>query len=218
MNAEKKTLIYKALAVTLSIMLFSLVMSQVIYERKMGNLEGKMATIHNNIKEINLLLSLSKNYEDMASKKVSLEGILAPMTDTVFETGIYIEKMAEGEKHAVAFEKIRRQWVLLATELWLEISRGNKTSKKKRNSILYFYPPKCGECITYRTVLTRLHEKYKSNLWIISIPVDSRDAITEVMKRYYDVDSLPAVIVNGTQVDHEESLDRIERLLFKEKK
>jgi hypothetical protein len=58
MDAGKKNLIYKGLAVTFCIMFFSIFFSQILYDKKISRFDMEMTYLRNTLREGQLILSL----------------------------------------------------------------------------------------------------------------------------------------------------------------
>jgi len=153
MDAVKKNLIYKALAVTFAIMFFSLFFSQVIYERKINTLDSDITFLQNEIEEYRIFVNLSDELFHRRDKRMIMESFMKGISWRIFETGMHIEKMSENREHVEEFNRIKKEWVFLNIELWIKLLNYNKISANNKNYILYFYPPKCEECVSYRNVL-----------------------------------------------------------------
>jgi len=211
MDAQKKNLIYKALAVTFAIMFFSVFFSQVIYEQKMEGINNDLSILRSSIDEARLVLSLKNVYLRKARKKNQIEVYLQNAADTIYNTGTKIAQLADSDRNKVTFERFSREWVLLAANAWTDLLRNSY--KKRVHYILFLYPPKCNECIAYRTVLTRLHRRYGSKIWILAVPALKGNSVVDLMKNYYDIEDVPAIVVNGRLLKKDESLDRVETIL-----
>ncbi len=214
MDAQKKNLIYKALAVTFAIMFFSVFFSQVIYERKMEGINNDLSRLRSSIDEARFILSMKNIYRKNVKGRKEIEQYLQNASDTIYNTGTYISKLANSDRNQVTFKRVSREWILLTANAWSDLISRNRG--KRVPYILFFYPPDCNECIAYRTVLARLHSSYGSKIWIFSLPALKNNSIIQLMKNYYGVKEVPAVVVNGKLLKKDKSLDRIEAMLLEQ--
>ncbi len=217
MNAENKNLIYKALAVTLAIMFFSVFFSQVIYEKKMDGINSDLNRLRSSIDEARFILSMKALYKRNVRQRQgrkNIEQYLQSASDTIYNTGTYISKLAGSERNQAAFNRVSREWVILAANAWADFIRRN--NGRRAPYILFLYPPDCTECIAYRTVLNRVHRSYGSKIWIFAIPVLEGNSVVRLIKNYYNINEVPAIVVNGKLLQKGKSLDRVEGMLLEQ--
>jgi len=87
-----------------------------------------------------------------------------------------------------------RHWTLAKTR-----AKNCLNNSKDINStiILYFYGNKelCPRCMEQGTVLTYLREKY-NGMKIYSFDIKSESSVVNVIKKIYDIDGVPGLVVN----------------------
>jgi|GEM_PF-1321199 len=211
MEAQRKNLIYKALAVTFAIMFLSLFFAEIIYERKANKFEEEMSYLSSTIKEGQLILTLR---DVMKTKMYPVDDAITDdgLAERVYQTGVHIEQLSADEDREALFKKVSREWVYINIELLAKLIQYNRVAHKKKDYILYLYPPDCGECISYKTLFGKLHKVYGEDVWLFIIPDNSESGVLNTLKRHYGFKKLPAVVVNGRAVRGEEVLQRIEKL------
>lgn len=212
MDISKKNLIYKALALTFCVMFFSILISQIFYERKMMRFEIEMTYLRDTLKEGQVILSLRQTLNTKQGKPNDFftEGL----ADRLFRTGIDIERLSNSEDSNTFFSKVSREWIYLNIELWQKLIEHNRHSVNKKSYIIYIYSADCNECVPYRNLINKLNKKYGDDLWLFILPDDKESGVLQVLKQYYKVgDKGMAVIVNGKLVDGDEPLKEIEEIL-----
>lgn len=214
MNTQNKNLIYKALAVTFAIMFFSVFFSQVIYEKKMEGINNDLNRLRSSIDEARFVLSMKNIYRTNVKGRKEIKQYLQNASNTIYNTGNYISQLANSDRNQLTFQRVSREWILLAANAWADLIRRNKSNRVPY--ILFIYPPECSECIAYRTVLARIHRSYGSNIWIFSIPAIKNNSVIQLMKNYYGITEVPSMVVNGKLLKKDQSLDRIETMLLEQ--
>lgn len=213
MDPNKKNIIYKGLAITFSIMFFSLLFNQFIYQKKISRLDQGIAHLRDEINEEKLFIAFFDEFSKDFNVCKIIDSYLSGLSDKVFETGLNIEKTYKDEESIEEFKQIQKDWVYLNIELWLRLLKYNKTCFNKRNYILYFYPYQCHECAPYSTELNRLNKKYGNDLWLISIPGKIEIKMVKMVMKYFGIKTLPAVVVNGRLLKGNNIVGQIEKAI-----
>ncbi|MCX7678636.1 MAG: hypothetical protein N2316_05405 [Spirochaetes bacterium] len=196
-SSSKKNLIYKGLAITFSIMFFSLLFAQMIYNKRVHMLDEGIGHLRNEINEEKLFLAFSDQFATDVSICKTFETYMQGLSNKVYHTGKNIERVYEEEHNLEKFKLIQREWVYLNIELWLRLLKYNKLCANKRNYVLYFYPYDCNECAPYANILNKLNKQYGDELWLFSIPAEIDLKIVSIIKNYFNIKDLPAVVING---------------------
>ena len=215
MDSDKKNIIYKALAVTFSIMFFSVFFSQILYERKMTKFDMEMTYLRDTLKEGQLILSLRQVLNTKKSSRDTVESLTDGLADRLYKTGIYIERLSNNEDGNDFFSRVSREWIYLNLELWQKLVVHNKNSRKKKSYLIYIYPSDCSSCVPYKNLFNKLHKEYGEKLWLFILPDDSESGVLHILKQYYNIEDVPAIIVNGRVVQNTEPLEKIEKILEK---
>ena len=213
MDINKKNLIYKALALTFCIMFFSILISQIFFQKKVSSFEVEMSYIRDTLKEGQVILSLRQALNTQQGSKTN-DFLTDGLADRLFKTGLDIERISGNEDNNAFFGKVSREWIYLNVELWQKLIEHNINSINKKSYIIYIYSSDCKECISYRNLINKLHKKYGESLWLFILPDDQESGVLQVLKQYYKIGKMrAAVIVNGKLVDGEEPLKKIEEVL-----
>ena len=212
MKTNRKNLIYKAFAITFSIMFFSLLFSKIIFDNKINSLDKHMDQMYSELNEEKLFLSFSNEFSNDSNLCETVETYLGGLSEKIFQSGSHLEKMYKDERNLEKIKKIQKEWVFLNLELWLRIIKYNKVCSTKRNYILYFYPYNCERCTPYTLALTNSHNKYKEKLWLFSIPAEIDIKMVEMLKKYFAITKIPAIIYNGTLLSGENIIEQINNI------
>ena len=108
-------------------------------------------------------------------------------------------RMEECNELSEEYNLLKQQYAHLSIRTWI-IAR-NQYEKCNTNIIhgLYFYSADCEECIRQGEQLDKLNEKARaSNMDIVMFPIDFclDDSIVINLKKYYGINSTPAIIIN----------------------
>ncbi len=215
MSSNKKNLIYKGLAIAFSIMFFSLLFAQMIYNKRVNLLDEGIDNLRNEINEDKLFLAFSDQFSSDVSICKSIEKYMVGLSNKVFQTGKHIERVYKEDQDLEKFKAIQKEWVYLNIELWLKLVKFNKVCPKNRSYILYFYPYDCNECAPYSNTLNKLNTQYGDDLWLFSIPAEIDVKMVGTIRNYFGVKDLPAVVVNGKLLEGDNIPQLIEKTLQK---
>jgi hypothetical protein len=217
MSSSKTSLIYKSLAITFSIMFFSLLFAQMIYNKRVNQLDEGIGQLRNEMNEEKLFIAFSDQFSGDVSICRTIETYMGGLSNKVFQTGKHIEKVYKEEHSLEKFKVIQKDWVYLNIELWLRLMKYNKVCTKKRNYILYFYPYDCNSCAPYSNILNKLNKQFGDELWLFSVPAEIDIKMVGIMQNYFGVKDLPAVVINGKLLKGDNIPDLIEKTFVKEK-
>jgi hypothetical protein len=218
MDAGKKNLIYKGLAVTFCIMFFSIFFSQILYDKKISRFDMEMTYLRNTLREGQLILSLRQVLNTKTGAAETDEALTDGLADRLFRTGVYIERLSNNDDINDFFTRVSREWIYLNLELWQKLIVHNRNSTDKKSYIIYIYPSECLSCIPYKNLFNKLHREYGEKLWLFILPDDNESGVLHILKQYYSIEDVPAIIVNGKVVRNGEPLEKIEEILRKSMK
>ena len=217
MSSSKTSLIWKALAITFSIMFFSLLFAQMIYNKRVNQLDEGIGQLRNEMNEEKLFFAFSEQFSRDTNICRTIETYMGGLSNKVFQTGRHIEKVYKEEHNLEKFKVIQKDWVYLNIELWLRLMKYNNVCAKKRNYILYFYPYDCNECAPYSNTLNKLNREYGDELWLFSIPAEIDIKMVSIMKNHFGIKDLPAVVINGKLISGDNVPELIEKTFPKSK-
>ena len=215
MSSNKKNLIYKGLAITFSIMFFSLLFAQMLYNRKINRIDEGVDILRNEINEEKLFLAFSDQFSGDVNICKTIETYMGGLAGKVFQTGKHIETIHSEDQSVEKFKLIQKEWVYLNVELWLRLLKYNKQCSKNRSYVLYFYPYDCNECAPYSNVLNKLNREFAEDLWLFSIPAEIDIKMVSMIKNYFGIKEVPAVVINGKLLVDENVPALIEKTLTK---
>jgi hypothetical protein len=217
MSSSKTSLIWKSLAITFSIMFFSLLFAQMIYNKRVNQLDEGIGQLRNEMNEEKLFIAFSDQFSGDVNICRTIETYMGGLSNKVFQTGRHIEKVYKEENSLEKFKVIQKEWVYLNIELWLRLMKYNKVCAKKRNYILYFYPYDCSECTPYSNALNGLNKEFGDELWLFSVPAEIDIKMVGIMQNYFGVKDLPAVVINGKLIKGDNVPALIEKAFTKDK-
>jgi len=212
MIKNKKNLIYKALAITFSIMFFSLLFSQIIFDNKINKIDKNMAQMYSDLNEEKLFLSFSNEFSHDSNLCETIETYLGGLSEKIFQSGTRLQKMYKNEQNIDQIKDIQKEWVFLNLELWIRLIKYNKVCEKKRNYILYFYPYNCNRCAPYSLALTKLNQKFKEKLWLFSLPAEIDIKMIKMLMKHFKIKEGPSVIYNGKLLEGENIIEQINEI------
>jgi len=197
MDDKKRKIVYKALAATFAILFFSMLFANLVYDWRKADVDADIIEIYNQGTD----LKISINFYDAVIKDVNsckkMESQLVGLSDFIFHLGKKINLMVADKENMADIKTIQKPYVYNNLELWLRLKKFNTVCPTlKKNYIMYFYPYDCKECTPIETRLNELKEVYGDKLWIFSIPYELEVNTTANLLEYYEVNYIPAIIVN----------------------
>lgn len=197
MNADKKKLIYKGLAITFAVMFFSLLLGEILYNNRVNSFTQSMDYLKDEIEEEKLFISFLNQYSTDANVCGVIESYMGGLSNKVYDTGARIEKMYDPKQNVNELKNLQKDWVYLNLELWLRLDKYKKLCNSPKDVIIYFYPYQCQECAPYTVALNRLTTEAGDNLWLFSIPSEVDVKMVSMLMKYYKVKNVPSIVFNG---------------------
>ena len=121
--------------------------------------------------------------------------------DRVYEEGLKLEKYEESNKLSKEILYEKEKYVLLKLEFWLNSVYLKEKCSSDYTNLIYFYAQnpslrQKAEQETQSLILKDLKDKYGSKLMLIPLPIDLDIATINILKENYEVDDVPAILIN----------------------
>ncbi|MGC9059286.1 MAG: thioredoxin family protein [Candidatus Aenigmatarchaeota archaeon] len=113
--------------------------------------------------------------------------------------GSYLESFKEISKFNVKeIEILKDKYFVSNLQLWLYMRRLREECNYSAVTILYFYTSvsKCEDCMAQGIVLDRLKKENPEKYMIFALDIDSNLGIVKALTKYFNVTSVPTVIIN----------------------
>nr|MBA4404733.1 hypothetical protein [Nanoarchaeum sp.] len=141
-------------------------------------------------------------------------------SDRIYEEGKKLETYEKFSKLGNALEKEKKKYALLKTEFWMNSKILKEQCNASYTNIIYFYRDQPlndnekQEQNVQSKVLTDLKEKYGADIMLIPIPIDFNISVISVYTRSFDVETVPAILINeNIKLEGLHSLEEIEKLI-----
>lgn len=140
---------------------------------------------------------------------------LAPLTNQLYDVGSrldYMEnRLGEDNKDIIA---IKNYYFLLELRHWLIIKKDSEKCSNKRIPIIYFYAnsKSCKSCKEQGFILDYIKRKY-NNVYIYSFDIDLGGSSLNGIKKIYNVESAPTIIIGDEAYHQFMTKDTIETVL-----
>lgn len=121
-----------------------------------------------------------------------------PLADELYEMSSkldYMEnRLGEGDRNVI---DLKGYYSLLELRHWLFMQKTRKECNQTSTLILYFYTNKkdCNDCEEQGFILTWLRRNY-ANVYIYSFDYAIENAALDTVKRLYDIQGTPAVVID----------------------
>ena len=113
--------------------------------------------------------------------------------------GSYLETFREVNRFSLYdIEKLKEKYFVLNLQLWLYMKRLREECDYNATTILFFYTSaqRCNDCIAQGIVLDQLKKKMPEKYMIFALDVDSKLGIVNAIKTYFNVTTVPTIIIN----------------------
>ncbi len=210
---SKKKIFYKALFITFLVMFLSLLFASLIVNWSETDIDKVYNDIVQDTQEIQLYstffntFNLDKNSCSLMDKQIRV------YSDKVYELSRNVNYYYEQNNGSDKAKEIQKNAVYANLELWLKAENYSKICDTNNNYLLYFYPYDCVECGPLVDTINEYKKQYKEDLWIFSIPGNADSDFINFLQKYYNIDYLPSVIINGNVIKGPESYKEIEKYL-----
>lgn len=166
------------------------------------SLQNYIAFLDSNLKS----MQLEQTFSETLTKEEMCTFSIISLNELFKQLGYYWDRLPfrieEYEKYnelSDEYNLLKQQYAHLSIRTWI-LAR-NQYEKCGMDLIhgLYFYSADCEECIHQGEQLDKLNEKAKAlNKEIVMFPIDFYldDPIVTNLKKYYGINSTPAIIVN----------------------
>lgn len=138
-----------------------------------------------------------------------------PLADQLYEMASKLDYMENrlGENNRDVLS-LKEYYSLLELRHWLFIQKTNKECNKTSANILFFYTNEddCSKCKEQGFILTWMRRNYK-DVNIYSFDYTIENAALDTLKRLYDVEGAPAIIVNKKTYNKFVSKNELQNML-----
>ena len=215
MDDSKKKILFKALAFTLAVMFLSLLFANLIYDWKKSDMDSDILEIYN--KSIDLKITM--NFFDSITMDTNscglIENQLVGVADFLYDLGKKVNLAVEDKDNITDIMALQKQHVYNSLELWLRLKKVNTLCPEhRRNYILYFYQYNCNECAPLETSIHDVKDKYGDKLWIFNFPVEIDIKTVNNILKYYDVNYIPAVVINDYVIYEQDIINNMDKYMF----
>jgi len=150
-----------------------------------------------------------------------LYGESVVFAEKIFKEASKLEKYDDSNKITKELISLHRRYDLLRILLWQDIAKINQQCENKVNIVVYLYQYIDPSLTTKATQgamsnsLIELKQKYKNQIILIPIAVDTNVASLDFLRKKYGLEIIPTIFVND---EHEfnslEEISNIESILY----
>ena len=119
------------------------------------------------------------------------------------------------------YRSLKREYIRLSLRMWL-ITRNNyeRCNNKEITPILYFYTNNCSDCVDQGKIFDDFKKSMsEQNRSVLIFPVDFNfdDDTVYMLKRHYNISTVPSIIVNGMILEGVTPADDIKEAIDKKR-
>ena len=112
------------------------------------------------------------------------------------------------------YKDLKKDYTLVLLRYWLFAEKVKSDCQRNITTILYFYSSDCGiVCDNQGFILDYIKRKYKENVLIFAIDRDIDLPIVKLVKRSFNITTVPSLIINGITYNQFMSRDDLEKIV-----
>ncbi|MEM2121990.1 MAG: hypothetical protein QXU20_05035 [Candidatus Woesearchaeota archaeon] len=198
-----KKIFLKTLALTLMVFVIGFYAGILLDNLRLEEVKSRMTEIDNLWNDVRLLQSyiqkISENktlYCDFLLKENLKAG------DKIYDEGKRIEEYEKTNRFTPTLELEKERYALLDLQFWLNSIELKKACNANYSTVIYFYSQynKTIEQGFQDRVLWDLKQKCGPQIIYITFPADMEITTLEVIKSVYNIEKIPAILINESLV------------------
>lgn|GEM_PF-4265777 len=210
---NRSTVILIGFAITFAIMFFGLLFGILIYNYQTYNVNSEITDLKIRSQEIQFFATyLQTNLDENNCDK--FDSGLQDFSVYLNDYGRRLSTYYENQRDLDIVKEIQKDAILGYLNLLLSLNEYNTICvNNKKNYILYMYPYDCTTCDgIVREIRKQTSEK--KGIFDISIPADVGLESVDFIREYYNITTVPGIVVNGNTILGSESYNEIEKNLY----
>ncbi|MBS3055311.1 MAG: hypothetical protein J4452_02345 [Candidatus Aenigmarchaeota archaeon] len=201
-------------AITAGILFLGIFFGVTVSKSKVDNLQSELDKLKMSQEDLNLEFVLIATSRNQTCNLISYE--LDKVIDNAAQLGERVSLYETSEKiKDDRFSFLKDDYTITLIRYWFFLDR-MKTECNRTNfvTVLYFYSnDKCDDCNKQGLVLNVIKQTYQQDVMIFAIDSDSRLNVVDLLKKTYQVETVPSLVVDGKKYDGLVSVEELKSVL-----
>jgi len=183
-----------------------------ISENKFSTLKQELETIQTQQKDVESEILLANSLGKGSCETLSYE--IEKMTSIASNLGERIGSYGSEMLKDSEISNLKKYYMLTLIEYWYYWESFKKNCNSSVNTILYFYSlNNCNDCEPQGYMLSFLKQKYPDKMMVFSLDADEDLYSITLLKRTYEVNKTPTLIINNKKYEGLIDLNELNRIL-----
>jgi len=183
-----------------------------INENKFSSLKQELETIQTQQKDMESEILLANSLGKESCETLSYE--IEKMTSIASNLGEKISSYNSEMVKDFEISNLKKYYMLSLIEYWYYWESFKKNCNSSVNTILYFYSlNNCNDCESQGYMLSFLKQKYPDKMMVFSLDADEDLYSINLLKRTYEVNKTPTLIINNKKYEGLTDLNELNRIL-----
>jgi hypothetical protein len=202
-------------AITIFILFMGIYLGIFLSKGKIEELQSELTSLK--LKQEDLVFELT--LLTLNNKNVSCNLLTQALEKVIDEAGklgdrVSLYETTEKIKDE-SFYELKKDYTLTLVRYWFYVEEIKKNcGKSNLVTVLYFYSNQnCFDCLSQGTILTYMKQKYPQNLMVFALDYDINLNIISSLKRVYDVQKVPSLVINGEKYEGLVTLEKLSEIL-----
>ena len=181
---------------------------------KVDSLQSELDKLKMSQEDLNLEFAMIATTKNQSCSLISYG--LDKVIDNAAKLGERVSIYETGEKiKDERFSLLKDDYTLTLIRYWFYLDRMKQECNKTNFvTILYFYSnQKCNDCSGQGIVLNFIKQKYLQDVMIFAIDSDSQLNVVDLLKKTYQVQTVPTIVIDGKKNDGFVSVEQLENIL-----
>jgi hypothetical protein len=182
-------------------------------KEKIQKLQNELNDLKLRQEDLTIELALLTSDKNMSCKILSYE--LEKVIEDASKLGDSLTTYETTEKiKDENFHNLKRDYTLTLLRYWIYLEEMKKSCNKTDFiTILYFYSNmNCKDCQRQGIILTYFKQIYPQNVMIFALDYDTDLNILALMKKTYDVKTVPTIVVEGKKYEGLVTLEELKQI------
>ena len=193
-----KNVILKTTVLTVLVFIIGFFVGVFFDNLRLEEIKGRITEIDNLWNDARLLQSYIQKFSNITPYCGFLLDENLKLGDRIYAEGLRIEKYEEANRFAPLFDQEKKRYALLDLQFWLNSIDLKISCNANYSTVIYFYSQysKTPEQKFQDKVLWDLKQKCGPQIIYITFPADMEISTIEVMKNIYNIEKIPAILIN----------------------
>jgi hypothetical protein len=200
--------------ITAGILFLGIYFGVSVSKGKVDSLQSELDNLKMGQEDLNLEFAMIATSRNQSCNLISYE--LDKVIDNAASLGKKVSLYETSEKiPEERFRFLKDDYTLTLIRYWFYLERMKQECNRTNFiTVLYFYSnQQCNDCNKQGIVLDFLKQTYPQNIMIFAVDSDSGLNVVDLLKKTYQIQTLPSLVVDGKKYDGFTSVEELKNVL-----